>query len=213
MPGKARSVPATTFERALWHNLRQVITLSPLKTLASAAESSGVSAFLAGFGVALPLVGMLEAAGDPLTLLRGYLDAQTPGASSRFCDGSFRAVYMGDEPETCLAEVACHLERSLRETGAEKGLVHTFQLSAFELSGTVLDVRQGHRALHAPEHWGPAQAFGGKAQAQGASGITYRSVRRAQAANTVVFKADLAVSARKQRLVRLGWTGEQVVSV
>jgi hypothetical protein len=98
-----------------------------------------------------------------------------------------------------------------RQTAAEKGLVHYFQLSAFELSGTVLDVRKGRGDLHDPEAWGPAQAFGGKAHAEGAAGIVYRSVRRARAMNTVVFKPDLAVSGRKLMLVGLGWTGDAVV--
>jgi hypothetical protein len=213
MPGEAPDVPVTTFDRSLWHNLRKVVTLSPMKTLASPEEISGVSAFLAGFGVAVPPVGMLERTSDPLTLLRAHLGEKGPGSSSRFSDGSFRAVYMGDDAETCLAEVAFHLERSLRETGAGKGLVHTFQLSVFELSGPVLDVRKGHRDLHDPDAWGPAQSFGGKAHEEGASGIIFRSVRRAKGMNTVVFKADLAVSGRKQRLVGLGWTGAQVARV
>jgi len=213
MPGKTRGVPAMTFDRSLWHNLRKIITLSPMRTLASPEESPGISAFLADFGVAVPPMGMLEQAHDPLTLLRAHLGSKAPGNSSRFCDGTFRAVYMGHEPETCCAEVAFHLERTLGETGAQKGLVHYFQLSAFELSGTVLDVRKGHRDLHDPEDWGPAQAFGGKAHEEGASGLTFRSVRRAKAMNTVVFKADLAVSGRKDRLVGLVWTGAKVVGV
>ena len=213
MPGKARGIPATAFDRSIWHNLRKVITLSPMKTLASAEEISGVSAFLAGFGVAVPPTGMLEQAGDPLAILRAHLVEKVHGNPSRFCDGSFRAVYMGDDAETCLAEVAFHLERTLRETGAEKGLVHYFQLSAFDLSGTVLDVRKGHRDLHDPNAWGPAQTFGGKAHEEGASGITYRSVRRPKAASTVVFKPDLAVSGRKHLLIGLGWTGAQVVRI
>jgi hypothetical protein len=213
MPSKALAVPATAFNRALWHNLRKVITLSPLKTLASAEQISGVSAFLAEFGVVVPSKGMLEDAGDPLTLLHTHLGKKAPGSTSRFCDGSFRAVYMGDDAETCFAEVAFHLAQTLRESGAEKGLIHTFQLAAFELSGTVLDVQKGHRDLHDPEAWGPAQAFGGKAREEGASGITYRSVRRAKAMNTVVFKPDLAVSGRNEMLVGLGWTGAQVVRV
>jgi hypothetical protein len=213
MPGKARGVPETTFHRSLWHNLRKIITFSPVKTLASAEEISGVSAFLAGFGVPVPPLGIPGQEGDPLPLLRTFLGMKTPGNASRFCDGSFRAVYMGDDADTCLAEVAFHLERTLGETSAEKGLVHYFQLSAFELSGTVLDVRKGHRDLHDPDAWGPAQAFGGKAKVEGASGITYRSVRRAKAMNVVLFKADLAVSGRKRRLVGLGWTGTQVVRI
>lgn len=213
MPGKAGTVPTAGFDRSLWHNLRKVITFSPMKGLASAAEISGVSAFLAGFGVAVPPLGMPGQADDPLTLLRAHLGEKAPGSPSRFCDGSFRAVYMGDTAETCLAEVAFHLQRTLRETAAEKGLVHTFQLSAFALSGTVLDVRKGHRELHDPDAWGPAQAFGGRAHTEGASGITYRSVRRAKAVNTVVFKPDLAVSGRKHLLVGLGWTGSQVVKI
>lgn len=213
MPGKARGIPSATFDRSLWHNLRKVITLSPVKTLASAEEISGVSAFLAGFGVSVPPMGMLEQAGDPLLLLRAHLGEKNPGSSSRFCDGSFRAVYMGDEAETCFKEVAFHLERTLGETGAAKGLVHYFQLSAFELSGTVLDVRKGHRDLHDPDSWDPAQSFGAKAHEDGASGIAYRSVRRAKAMNTVVFKPDLAVSGRKDMLVGLGWTGSHVVRV
>jgi len=213
MPGKAREVPAATFERSLWHNLRKVTTLSPMKGLASTEEMAGLSIFLAGFEVAVPPMGMLEQAGDPLTLLRAHLAEKAPGNASRFCDGSFRAAYMGEDAETCFAEVAFHLERTLRETGAEKGLVHTFQLSAFELSGTVLDVRKGHRELHDPDAWGPAQSFGAKAHEAGASGIAFRSVRRAKAMNTVVFSPDLAVSGRKQTLVGLGWTGAHVVRV
>lgn len=205
--------PTTRFRRSLWHNLRKVITLSPLKTLASVEEVPGVSAFLADYGVGVPAVGMLEQATDPLSRLREHLGTSGSGTPSRFCDGSFRVVYLGDQPETCLAEVGFHLERTLRDTSAAKGLVHYFQLCAFALEGTVLDVRQGFSALHDPEDWGPAQAFGGQAHAEKAPGIAYRSLRRPKAANTVVFQPDLAVSGQWLALLGLGWTGSKVVPV
>ena len=180
--------PALELTRTAWFNLRRIHDYSPTGMLAASREErDGVRAFLGGYGVD-PVLGHL---GDPLVKLKAHLARLDAGTPSRFSDGTYPVVYMGDAEATCLAEVAHHLARALAETGAEKGRAHYFLLARFRLRGKVLDVRRGFPRFHRKEDWTPAQAFGARAWAQEALGITYRSVRRARAEDVAVFRAIL----------------------
>ncbi len=161
--------PALELTRTAWFNLRRIHDYSPTGMLAASREErDGVRAFLGGYGVD-PVLGHL---GDPLVKLKAHLARLDAGTPSRFSDGTYPVVYMGDAEATCLAEVAHHLARALAETGAEKGRAHYFLLARFRLRGKVLDVRRGFPRLHRKEDWTPAQAFGARAWAQEALGIT-----------------------------------------
>lgn len=100
------------------------------------------------------------------------------GFPSRFSDGSYGVYYAAAALETAVRETAYHFGRFLRATAEPRG-------SALELRVLISagvdqryhDVRAGHRELHLPDDYAPAQAFGRRLRAAGSQGIVYRSVR------------------------------------
>ena len=208
--GDAPLAPTSRHSRSNWFNLRAIRDYSPTALLAGTApEKAGLRAFLRGYGVEPAL----DHQTDPLVKLQAYLARPAAGVPSRFSDGSYRVIYLGDEPETCLAEVSCHLARTLAETEAEKARTHYFILARFRLGGTSLDVRRGFPRLHLRNDWAPAQAFGSRAWSQGALGILFHAVRRARAANVAVFRAGLVKAGTPMHLVGLRWEGNRLVEV
>jgi hypothetical protein len=201
-----RTAPLLRLEAAPWFNLRALVDHSPIAALASPEDASAVGAFLDRYGV--------EPARDedaePLARLRAFLAGSSGAGPSRFSDGSFPIVYMGDAPETCLAEVAHHLGRAMSETAAAKVRTHYFLLARFTLTGEVLDVRKGFPALHRPDDWLPAQAFGRSAASRARFGITYRAVRRGGSENLGVLRGGLARGAARVKVVGLRWDGAGV---
>jgi RES domain-containing protein len=196
-------VPATRHARSVWFNLRAVPDYSPTAMLLGPETGKeALRDFLRGYGVdqGLDLP-------DPLAQLRSHLARPAGHGPSRFSDGSFPVVYLADAEATTLAEVAFHLGRRMGDTDADKTRIHYFLLARFHLTGETLDVRKGFARLHLPEDWAPAQAFGGEAWAANAQGITYRSVRRRKASNTVVFRDDLVRSGVRVKIVGLRWEG------
>jgi hypothetical protein len=209
-PGPAVLAPSYRHARSRWFNLRAIRDHSPTTLLAETpADKAGVRAFLRGYGVEAALDHQI----DPKVRLQAYLAQSAAGVPSRFSDGSFRVVYLGDDERTCLAEVSHHLAHTLAETEAEKARTHYFILARFQLQGVTLDVRRGFPGLHRRDDRATAQGFGGRAWAQGALGILYKSVRRARAASVAVFRPALVKAGTPMHLVALRWEEGRLVQV
>ena len=159
-----------------WHQLR-FLPISPLAQLSPQSEAVSLDAVLARAGVVRPHTPALRDL-DRLPQLRRYLALPGRGPASRFCDGSFRVLYAGESLATCSAEMAYHHGRALADSGEPVGAIRVFEGLGLKVSGRFLDVRQGHAALHRPEDYAPAQAFGRTQKAQGEPGLVYRAVRR-----------------------------------
>lgn len=181
-------------------NLRALKEPSIVERHTALDERDGLTDFLAAYrGPAM------EGLADPMKTLKAFLGSPGPFPPSRFSDGSFPAIYLGDSEETCLAEVSYHLTEKLRETSAAVTKRHTFQLSLFTLTGETVDVRRGFPRLHLKNDWAPAQAFGALRFAEHAKGITFNSVRRKDGQNTAVFQAPLVELGVQVRAVVLQW--------
>ena len=213
MTGDPNSVPRCRYQRKIRFNLREVIDYSPTADLAAAEEKNGLRAFLGDYDVVLPSGRAKDENADPLTKLRSYLTQPCGNAPSRFSDGSFSVAYMGEESETCRAEVEHHLEDRLKHSAAPKIKTHYFVLAQFALTGETLDVRRGHPALHDKNDWGPAQAFGAKAKSNDEDGITFNAERRAGSEAVAVLKAGLVQSGTRVQILGLRWDGSRVVPV
>ena len=98
-----------------WHQLK-FLPVSPLAQMFVPAERLQIATLLAKAGVFLSWPSGLRNP-DRLPQLRAYLDMPGRGPVSRFCDGSFRAVYAGESRATCIAEIACHHGQALRDSG------------------------------------------------------------------------------------------------
>lgn len=207
MSANPRPVPPLHLQGASWFNLRALVDLSPIAALATPEEAGAVGPFLDRYGVAP------AGDGEPLARLRALLARPSGVGPSRFSDGCFPIVYMGDAPETCLAEVAHHLGRALRETTAAKARTHYFLLARFRVTGEVLDVRKGFPALHRAEDWLPAQAFGRRAFSGAHAGITYRALRRKGSENLGVLRSELVRAGTRMQVLGLRWDGAEVKGV
>ena len=213
MSPERRAAPLLQLNAAVWFNLRAIVDHSATAALAAPGERAALASFLAEHGAVLPPVQARDEAADPMVKLRGFLARPRGIGASRFSDGSFPIVYMGDDPETCLAEVAHHLGRALGETGAAKVKTHYFLLARFVVTGEALDVRKGFPALHRPGDWVPAQAFGRRAASEGRHGIAFRAVRRKGADNLGILRKDPVRSGIRVRVIGLRWDGSGVVQV
>ena len=209
MSAGPRPAPPLQLRGASWFSLRALVDPSPIAALAGAEDAGAVGSFLGRYGVG----SAGDGEGEPLARLRAFLDRPSGAGPSRFSDGSFPIVYMGDAPETCLAEVAHHLGRALRETAAAKVRTHYFLLARFRVAGEVLDVRKGFPALHRAEDWLPAQAFGRRAASEARAGITYRAVRRKGSENLGVLRGELVRAGARMQVVGLRWDGAGVKGV
>lgn len=74
-------------------------------------------------------------------------------------------------------------------------------------------MRCGYPRLHRRDDWAPAQAFAGRAWAQGVPGILFRSVRRQGAVNVAVFRGELARAGTPMHIVGLRWEAGRLVQV
>lgn len=191
-----------------WHQLK-FLSVSPLAQLVAPAEGYDLAALLARVGVFRPWP---SGAGNPdrLPQLRAYLRMPGKGPSSRFCDGSFRAIHAGKTPATCRAEVAHHHARALRDSGEPPGAARIFESLALRVAGAYVDVRKGHRGLYRPDDYGPSQAFGRDAKAGGEPGIVYASVRAAGGECLALFDPDGARACALSGLVALRWDGRNL---
>lgn len=208
-----QTLPTLEIPSSPWFNLRVLIDYSPTAALVPSAAKDGLGSFLGQYGIDLPPVRPRPVDEDPFLKLQVFLARANGVSASRFSDGSFPVIYMGDEPETGLAEVTFHLSKTLSETDADKSKTHYFQVAKFDLEGQILDVRKGFPALHDSGDYGPPQAFGAQARAENRQGITFKSVRRRNFTNVAVLRADLVKSGVRLEIVGLAWSGTGVVKV
>lgn len=192
-----------------WHQLK-FLSASPLAQLTAPEEGFALAALLARAGVFRPWPSGAGNA-DRLPQVRAYLRMPGTGPRSRFCDGSFRVIYGGNSLETCKAEVAHHHAQALRDSGEPPGAARIFECLALRVPGTYLDVRKGHQALYLSANYGPSQAFGRAAKAEGEAGIVYASVRGKGGECLALFDPRGAKACRLVDLLALRWDGKKLV--
>ena len=191
-----------------WHQLK-FLSVSPLAQLVPPGEGYDLAELLARVGVFRPW-GPGPRNPDRLPQLRTYLRMPGRGPASRFSGGAFRVVYAGRAAETCLAEVAWHHGRALRDSREPPGAARIFEALALKVSGSFVDVRKGHPELHHPEAYGPSQAFGADRKADREPGLVYRSVRHRGGECLALFEGQAAASCSLLEVLALRWDGERL---
>lgn len=197
------------FLNCAWRQLR-FLPRSPLAQLADAEDRESLEDLLARAGVFRPAP--VRRKMDRLPQLKAYLAQPGPGPASRFCDGSFRALYAGESLATCVAEMAFHHGRALADSGEPAGAIRVFEGLEVRVAGQFLDVRKGHPTLHRPDDYGPSQAFGRALRIQGEAGLVYRSVRRRAGHCLALFAAEVVKGCSLKDLVPLTWDGSRLTS-
>ena len=193
------------FLQQAWHQLR-FLPISPLAQLETPDEADVLDGLLSRAGVFRPQPPALREM-DRLPQLRAYLASPGRGPVSRFCDGSFRALYAGESLPTCLAEMSHHHGRALADTHEPPGAIRVFEALALKVTGRFRELRQGHAALHRVQDYAPAQALGRELKAAGEPGLVYRSARRKGGSCLALFLASPVKTCVLKQMVPLQWDG------
>ncbi|HXS53637.1 MAG TPA: RES domain-containing protein [Usitatibacter sp.] len=132
---------------------------------------------------------------------------------SRFSDGTFGVYYAARDLETAIAERAYHAARFLARTRERPG---EFDMRTYvaKIDAELVDLRgHGRRRrndLMAPADYRASQAFARARRDEGAGGIVYDSVRRAEGQCAALFRPRLVRDCRQGTHICLVWDGHTV---
>ena len=132
---------------------------------------------------------------------------------SRFSDGSYGVLYVGDVFETALFETIHHHARFMARTREPPGWSSQFREILLSVQGSLHDLRGetvGASPLLLGEGYEAGQALGARLRAAGADGVVYPSVRRPGAECVGLFWPDLARDPVQGRHLDYHWDGERV---
>lgn len=130
---------------------------------------------------------------------------------SRFSDGGYGVLYIGDRFETALFETAFHHARFMAATGEAPGWTSQFREIVLDVSAPLHDLRgSGHDDVLAPDDYGAAQVLGARLRASGSEGIVYPSVRRPGGTCVGLFHPDLARNPVQGRHLDYHWDGTRI---
>lgn len=129
---------------------------------------------------------------------------------SRFSDGRYGVLYIGDSFETALFETAHHHARFMAATAEPPGWTSQFREIVLDVSATLHDLRSGAGAVLSPDDYGPGQTLGMRLRAAGSEGVIYPSVRRAAGTCVGLFYPDCASLPRQGRHLDYHWDGARI---
>jgi hypothetical protein len=132
---------------------------------------------------------------------------------SRFSDGSYGVLYVGDVFETALFETIHHHARFMARTREPPGWSSQFREIVLSVDASLHDLRGetvGASPLLLGEGYEAGQALGARLRAAGADGVVYPSVRRPGGECVGLFWPDLARDPVQGRHLDYHWNGERV---
>lgn len=130
---------------------------------------------------------------------------------SRFSDGSYGVLYVGNRFEVALLETVYHHGRFMARTGEAAGWTSQFREIVLEVDARLHDLRRGgaQEALD-PDDYAAGQALGARLRAADSDGVVYPSVRCPGGGCAGLFHPDLARHPRQGRHLDYHWDGEKV---
>ncbi len=137
----------------------------------------------------------------------------SPDRPSRFSDGSFGVLYVGDRFEVALLETIHHHARFMLATAQPPGWTSQFREIALEVDAELHDIRPlGAEAAPVldPDDYAASQALGIGLRAMGSAGIAYPSVRCPGGECAGLFYPDGAGHPVQGRHLDYHWNGERV---
>lgn len=132
---------------------------------------------------------------------------------SRFSDGSFGVLYVGDVFETALFETIHHHARFMAQTREPAGWTSQFREILLSVEGSLHDLRGepvGKSPLLLADGYEAGQALGAGLRAAGSEGLVYPSVRRPGGECVGLFWPDLAANPLQGRHLDYHWDGNRV---
>lgn len=137
----------------------------------------------------------------------------SPDRPSRFSDGRFGVLYVGDRYEVALMETIHHHTEFMKATGEPPGWTSQFREIVLDVRAELHDLRAGDPAygpLFDPEGYAASQALGLSLRTEAANGLVYPSVRQPDGECAALFYPDLASDPRQGRHLDYHWNGERV---
>ena len=137
----------------------------------------------------------------------------SPDRPSRFSDGSFGVLYVGDSFEVALLETIHHHARFMLATAQPPGWTSQFREIVLEVDAELHDIRPlGDEAVPVldPADYSASQALGIGLRALGSAGIAYPSVRCPGGECAGLFYPDGASHPVQGRHLDYHWNGERV---
>ncbi len=137
----------------------------------------------------------------------------SPDRPSRFSDGSFGVLYVGDRFEVALLETIHHHARFMLATTQPPGWTSQFREIVLEVDAELHDIRPlgaEAAAVLDPADYTASQALGIALRALGSAGIVYPSVRCPGGECAGLFYPDGAGHPVQGRHLDYHWNGERV---
>ena len=132
---------------------------------------------------------------------------------SRFSDGRFGVLYVGDRYEVALMETIHHHAQFMKATGEAPGWTSQFRQIVLDVSAQLHDLRGGDPAyapLFNPDDYTTSQALGLGLQTARSDGLVYPSVRQPDGECAALFYPDLASDPRQGRHLDYHWNGKRI---
>lgn len=132
---------------------------------------------------------------------------------SRFTDGSYGVLYVGDQFETALFETINHHARFMARTREAPGWTSQFREIVVSVDADLHDLRAltGEPAPPLdPDNYAASQALARHLMGTGADGIAYPSVRHPGGECVALFYPDCALNPLQGRHLDYHWDGQRV---
>lgn len=139
-----------------------------------------------------------------------HISADRP---SRFTDGSYGVLYVGDRFETALFETIHHHARFMARTAEAPGWTSQFREIVMSIDAAVHDLRVEAKApvpALDPDSHAASQALGRHLKSVGSDGIVYPSMRHPGGECAALFYPDLASNPVQGRHLDYHWDGARV---
>jgi hypothetical protein len=132
---------------------------------------------------------------------------------SRFSDGTFGVLYVGQIFEVALLETIHHHARFMAATREPPGWASQFREIILDVTADLHDLRGPGRALAAaldPDDYTAGQSLGRAVRQAGTDGLVYPSVRYPEGTCAGLFYPDLGSNVRQGRHLDYHWNGKRV---
>ncbi len=132
---------------------------------------------------------------------------------SRFSDGTFGVLYVGQIFEVALLETIHHHARFMAATREPPGWASQFREIILDVTADLHDLREPGRALAAaldPDDYTAGQSLGRAVRQAGTDGLVYPSVRYPEGICAGLFYPDLGSNVRQGRHLDYHWNGKRV---
>jgi hypothetical protein len=132
---------------------------------------------------------------------------------SRFSDGTFGVYYAAAELETAIAETVHHFEAFARDSGDPVRMEDMRVLvgTVAEDFEDVAALAEPHRGqVLNPDNYATSQAYARALRDDGAIGLVYPSVRRAEGTCIGAFRPRAVGIPQQERHLKYRWNGERV---